>query len=329
MGTVARFDTAGQLDTAFHGNGVALVDLGDGFDEVGGLSLQGDGKILIAGSTSLLDFAVARLLGDGPGIAVETASGAMVFDGLSTADLGGALPGGSIDVIFTIRNTGAADLSGLAATIDGADSADFSITAAPASLVTAGKTTNFTVRFLPPVLGPRSAALHIASNMGGPAQSFDFSLIGAGLTVAENWRQQFFGTHENAGNAADLADPNGNGAINLLEYALGGIPVGSGGGTAFLPQVSTGPGNRLQISFTRQTDRSDLVLTVQGSDSLTGPWTDLAQSANGAPFTVLAAGATAGETGSGDARAVTVGDAWTMDDPGHPQRFLRLQVTRP
>lgn len=45
-------------------------------------------------------------------------------------------------------------------------------------------------------------------------------------------------------------------------------------------------------------------------------------------FTVLEPGAAVEETGTGDARSVTVSDALPVGDTAHPQRFLRLEVVR-
>lgn len=44
------------------------------------------------------------------------------------------------------------------------------------------------------------------------------------LSPRAQWRLEHFGTPENVGAAADGADPDGDGLINLLEYALGGDP---------------------------------------------------------------------------------------------------------
>ena len=41
------------------------------------------------------------------------------------------------------------------------------------------------------------------------------------LTPSQSWRHQYFGTTANAGNAADNANPSGDGIPNLLKYALG------------------------------------------------------------------------------------------------------------
>ena len=84
--------------------------------------------------------------------------------------------------------------------------------------------------------------------------------------------------------------------------------------------------SRPALTFIRSTANTDLTLTVQAADSPAGPWTDLTRSTSGAVFTVLAAGATATESGTGTARTVQVRDLFTDADPAHPRRFMRVQV---
>jgi filamentous hemagglutinin len=45
------------------------------------------------------------------------------------------------------------------------------------------------------------------------------------LTSIQAWRQQYFGTTIGTGDAADLADPDSDDVVNLLEYAFGMIPT--------------------------------------------------------------------------------------------------------
>ena len=114
--------------------------------------------------------------------------------------------------------------------------------------------------------------------------------------------------------------------VLVEEYALGGDPSGGTTGTTILPKPGRSPANTLQIRFTRYQDRSDLTLTVQASDS-PAAWTDLARSTAGAPFVLLAPGAAATETGTGNTRQVTVTDLYPVTDPAHPRRFMRLKIT--
>jgi len=53
------------------------------------------------------------------------------------------------------------------------------------------------------------------------------------------------------------------------------------------PQVSTTTG-KLKIAFTRYAAATDLTLSVIAADSLTGPWSGIARSVNGAAFTAIA-----------------------------------------
>jgi len=48
--------------------------------------------------------------------------------------------------------------------------------------------------------------------------------ISLAITPMATWRQTHFGTAQNSGNAADTADPDGDGLINILEYAFNTDP---------------------------------------------------------------------------------------------------------
>jgi len=122
------------------------------------------------------------------------------------------------------------------------------------------------------------------------------------------------------------ADPNGNGLVNLLEYALGTDPYATGGNSPVKGEIA---GGHLALRFTRDTTATDVTLTVQAGDELTGIWTDLARSIAGAPFASLVVGATVAESGNGQVVDVVVGDPQTIADPAKPKRFMRLLVTQP
>ena len=69
---VARFNADGSLDAGFGSNGRVTIDFdnGSGGDRANGIALQGDGRIVVAGTTHGAalqsdDFAVARLTPDG------------------------------------------------------------------------------------------------------------------------------------------------------------------------------------------------------------------------------------------------------------------------
>ena len=116
-----------------------------------------------------------------PEIGVEQAAGTDLVDGAATVSFGSLIQGITADRVFTIRNTGGADLTGLGITIDGADAARFSVTANPTAPVSGpGGSTTFTVRFAPTSPGARTAVLHLTSN-DADESPFDITLTGAGL----------------------------------------------------------------------------------------------------------------------------------------------------
>lgn len=92
---VARFNANGTLDTSFSFDGEVTIDFdgGTGSDSAQGVSLQADGKIVVAGTTTgsasgSADFAVARLNADG---SLDTTFG----DGTGKTTVGFDLDGGT------------------------------------------------------------------------------------------------------------------------------------------------------------------------------------------------------------------------------------------
>ncbi len=99
-----------------------------------------------------------------PEIAVEQPAGTSLTDGASVVNVPSAVLGKtSSNIVFTVRNTGDAALTGLGITIDGANAPDFVTTQIGTSLA-AGAAAVFQVTFQPQAAGTRVAALHISSN---------------------------------------------------------------------------------------------------------------------------------------------------------------------
>jgi len=61
--TLARFDADGALDTTFGTDGFAVTDFSPYFDNAYAVAIQGDGKIVAAGTAEATYFALARYLG--------------------------------------------------------------------------------------------------------------------------------------------------------------------------------------------------------------------------------------------------------------------------
>ncbi len=117
--------------------------------------------------------------GTQPEIVVEQPANAPLADALSTTDFGSVNLGSSMDQTYTIRNTGSADLTGLAVTVDGPHAADFSVVSTPAPAIATTGSTVFTVRFAPSAPGVRHAAIHIYSNDADEIP-FDIAVTGSG-----------------------------------------------------------------------------------------------------------------------------------------------------
>jgi hypothetical protein len=133
-------------------------------------------------------------------------------------------------------------------------------------------------------------------------------------TPFNDWRLANFGT--NANNNAisgDLADPDGDGIVNLLEYALNlnpNVPSASGLPT---PQLNPTCGC-LTLTYTRVIAATDLTYTPEAASSPGGPW-----NTNGITQAVLASDAVTQTIQASDA-ANPIATA--------TNRFMHLKVTR-
>lgn len=130
----------------------------------------------------------------------------------------------------------------------------------------------------------------------------------------ENWRSTYFGQTDNAGDAADAADPDHDGIPNLLEYATGSYPTASNG--ALLSAAITN--NHLAVIFNRAKDANDVTIHVEAANSLLNllsGGTEIWSSAN-EPY----------PGGSAYFIPVTVADPQPMTNDA---RFIRLKVTSP
>ena len=173
-----------------------------------------------------------------PEIEVRQPASTNLVDG-GTKNFGTVAVNGSSSLVFTIKNTGQGDLTGLGILIDGADEELFTVTAQPTAPV-AGPlgTTTFAVQFAPTSAGPKTAALHLTSN-DADENPFDLTLLG-NVTAIEAWRQTHFGSIENSGDGADLNDYDHDGLVNLTEFAFGFNPKVSGDGQLPVGQIIGG-----------------------------------------------------------------------------------------
>ena len=129
---------------------------------------------------------------------------------------------------------------------------------------------------------------------------------------AETWRQAHFDTTANSGDAADSADPDGDGIANLLERALGTDP--NAASTAGLPESSTetvGADTFLALTIAKSPAATDVTFTVEVSG-------DLAIWNSGPSHTTII---------ENTSTLLKVRDNTPMS--GAPKRFIRLRVTSP
>lgn len=141
-------------------------------------------------------------------------------------------------------------------------------------------------------------------------------------TALETWRHQWYGSIANSGNAANLANPSGDGLSNLLKYACNLDPsmddrtvLQPGNGTKGLPvqSVVEDNGPRLQVEFLRRTAAShpDIIYQIQYLDA-----------------------ASVWQPGSGSETVVPIDALWERviwkEDPSlapGQARILRLRIT--
>lgn len=119
-------------------------------------------------------------------------------------------------------------------------------------------------------------------------------------------------------------DCDGDGVTNLAEYALLTCPTAQDATSRPQPVVTTYPeGARLALTLERDPARDDVTIEVQGASSPGGPWSVVAKSTLGAPFT--GPGVVSGDSAYPGIKTVEIRDVVNLGDV--PARFLRVHVT--
>jgi len=126
-------------------------------------------------------------------------------------------------------------------------------------------------------------------------------------------------------NVSGLEDADGDGGLNLTEYALLTAGAVCDRASQPCPSVKTyAEGQRLSLILRRDPIRNDVTIHVQAASSPTGPWTNVATSSLGAPFS--GPGYVSGDSATAGIKTVEIRDVVNM--AGNPSRFLRVQVVR-
>lgn len=94
------------------------------------------------------------------------------------------------------------------------------------------------------------------------------------LRPFEVWSQDYFTPAErvDAQISGPLADPDGDGWPNLLEYALGRDPLAVEASALVLPALGGAEGSYPTFTYRRRIGATSLTYTVQWAAGLTGPW---------------------------------------------------------
>lgn len=133
------------------------------------------------------------------------------------------------------------------------------------------------------------------------------------LTALQQWRLTTFGTTTNTGSAADTADPDGDRAANLFEYAFNSNPLLSSSRPAFIPAIAAvGAESRFTLTFNRIAD-SNLIYSIWDTTNLLGSWG------------IVPVWSSTGAANAAGAMTFTNGASITTDQ----QHFFRVKVAVP
>lgn len=142
--------------------------------------------------------------------------------------------------------------------------------------------------------------------------------VGAPVDPFSVWKQGVLGS----ASVPDDADPDCNGLTALQEYALA------------LPSISDPPllpaaslfqypdGNRLRLFLKRDPARHDVIVKVWAAADLAGPWTEVATSTLGSPFS--GPGYVGGDDAAAGVKTVEIRDV--VGPETAPARFMRVET---
>jgi surface-anchored protein len=125
----------------------------------------------------------------------------------------------------------------------------------------------------------------------------------AGFTYPD-WQARHWPNDPSASSAAPGSDPDGDGILNILEYAFGRDPLQADQTPLWTLSIEDGAP---RIRFVRSTRPTDLLFAVEAAPEITGPWTTLINLQT--------------EAIEGDREQVTVLDSLSVT-----QRFYRIQI---
>ncbi len=183
------------------------------------------------------------------------------------------------------------------------------------------------------ILQPNAAESNLTVNLALSAPGGGATIGGQSTAVLsilqdsyDTWRFAHFAA--NAGNssvAGDLADPDGDGVVNLMEYALASDPNVSD--ATHWPTAAIAGGD-FQLYFPRNNSASNLTYVVETSD-LSGTWSPLVTYTSASGWVVNSGGATVAESApNGVAPDQSVNVTVDAGPPGANSQFFRFRVHR-
>jgi hypothetical protein len=157
---------------------------------------------------------------DVQGNSVSITSGDTTPSTTDDTDFGRLLTSDTVAHTFTINNSGAAALTGVAVTVTG--SSAFQLTATPASSVAAGESSDFTLSFTPSTNGVYTATVSIASNDSNEnPYTFVVQGIRTGSNVAVGKPATQSSTYDDpcTGSASKAVDGNTSGHVSACSFS--------------------------------------------------------------------------------------------------------------
>ncbi|MES2476699.1 MAG: Calx-beta domain-containing protein [Verrucomicrobiota bacterium] len=316
---IVRLETSGSTDLDFGAAG--------GFDDsVLSLAMQADGKILAAVNYANFQGNMGVYGGGAPlwrmfsglptlpGTLQLTAGSFAATEGqnavLTVSRIGGAGGAMSVNYAAVVGSADAADFTAASGTLTWAngDAANKTITIPITSdaLVESGE--SFTVNLGQALVG--GAILGVSQTA-----AVEISDPGAPVGAYATWRASQFTTPELADSeiSGDLADPDKDGVVNLLEFAFGLLAKTSDApGLPSSSLVSVLSDDYLALTFRRQINAPEISYIVETNAVLSGAWAaNAVQVGSAVP------------NGDGT-ETVTFRDTLPLDN--HPERFMRVRV---
>ena len=177
------------------------------------------------------------------------------------------------------------------------------------AIVLAGDSPFYTIAATPLTDQLGTTTIGVTASDGTLSFTKNFTVTVTGTPV-QTWRQQYFGTAANSGNASDSADLDGDGISNLVEYATKMNPAAND----VVPQSAIRNGSVLEFIYTKNKSATDLTYIVEWSGTLGNDW-----STTGVSAPVILS-----DNGTTQQIKVTV-----PVDSGVTKKFVHLKVMRP